>query len=225
MPAKRRTNDKLTDAEKELLDIAVRLYTAMQYLEANGDKVKGEWYVEAIGEELVRAPLSYATEATYLTLQDSIEAICSRGGPPRLHPIIELIGEEWGRALDTGTPVDFNYFSIDNVNKRCTSGEAEHPTWNPKLNAKNLHLLLGLQNLDVRHRWWLPGTSDPHEMEDEEDEPEEEPEQEQEPEQEPEPEQEQEPEPEQEPEQEEEQEQEEHEDPGAWHICAPYACG
>jgi hypothetical protein len=54
MPPKQTTKDKLSDVEKTLLDIAVRLYSAVKYHEEHKGEVSEGWLVQGIEEELVR---------------------------------------------------------------------------------------------------------------------------------------------------------------------------
>ena len=54
MAPKHQTVDPLTEDEKALMIIAIRLYDALhRYEEVNG-KVNVAWYLECIGNELVR---------------------------------------------------------------------------------------------------------------------------------------------------------------------------
>jgi hypothetical protein len=58
MPQKRTAKDTLTDPEKELLEIAVRLYSGVQYNEEHPGEVPEAWLMQGIEEELVRIPSS-----------------------------------------------------------------------------------------------------------------------------------------------------------------------
>ena len=55
MPPQRRTFvDVLTEDEKVLMEIAVRLVCALQYREKNLNSVEDAWYRKCITDELVR---------------------------------------------------------------------------------------------------------------------------------------------------------------------------
>jgi len=53
-PKRQTITDRLTEDEKGLLTIAVRLDSALQYREQHIGAVDDEWYNKCIGEELVR---------------------------------------------------------------------------------------------------------------------------------------------------------------------------
>jgi hypothetical protein len=59
MPPKRQTNDTLSNNEKELIGVAVRLDAALRYRLKNKDSVNQAWYVGCIGEELVCIPFLF----------------------------------------------------------------------------------------------------------------------------------------------------------------------
>ena len=57
MPPKRRAaTDRLSQAEQELLAIAVRLNEAVNYREVHKEEVDELWYIQCIENELVRHP-------------------------------------------------------------------------------------------------------------------------------------------------------------------------
>jgi hypothetical protein len=59
-----RNQDRLTEAEEELLEIAVRLDSALRHMKKHPEQVRQEWYLECIGAELVRAPPSQTAHIT-----------------------------------------------------------------------------------------------------------------------------------------------------------------
>ncbi len=87
-------------------------------------------------------------------LQDDTSTIFDRytdgRGPPRIHPVITYVGEEWDRNGDV------NSLKHMEVLKLCEKREEEYPSWNPKLYLQDLPTLLDQQELS--DRWWLPPT-------------------------------------------------------------------
>jgi hypothetical protein len=63
MPPKR-IKDTLSDAEKTVLDIAIRLYYGVKYTKEHKGLVPVAWLVQCIEEELVRSPSSYLAQMT-----------------------------------------------------------------------------------------------------------------------------------------------------------------
>ncbi len=57
-PKRPTITDRLTEDEKELLEIAVRLDSALQYREEHIGLVDDGWYKKCIEDELVCIPLS-----------------------------------------------------------------------------------------------------------------------------------------------------------------------
>jgi hypothetical protein len=53
MPLKQKNNDKLSNADKALMDIAVWLYCAVRYHEQHTGQVSEAWLVQGIENELV----------------------------------------------------------------------------------------------------------------------------------------------------------------------------
>ncbi|KAH8982116.1 hypothetical protein EDB86DRAFT_2834518 [Lactarius hatsudake] len=142
MPPTRRTFvDKLTDDEKALMDIAIRLVTALRYRETNLDTVEDIWYRKCISDEL-----------------DDIDKVFMKydnlDHKPHIHPVIMHIGDEWDSAKDDDRDPDVTVLHLKEVFKLCDEGAMEHPSWNIQLHMKALDTLIGLQDAD--YRWWLP---------------------------------------------------------------------
>ncbi|KAH9035585.1 hypothetical protein EDB84DRAFT_1437879 [Lactarius hengduanensis] len=142
MPPHRRTFvDILTEDEKELMDIAVRLVSALRYREKNIDTVDEAWYRECIRDELEDSERVF-------------KKYDHRPDKPRIHPIITHVGEEWDSAKDDRREADLAVLDLKEMYRLCDEGAAENPSWNTQLNMKPLDKLIGLQ--DDEFRWWLP---------------------------------------------------------------------
>ncbi|KAH9035916.1 hypothetical protein EDB85DRAFT_1889090 [Lactarius pseudohatsudake] len=142
MPPHRRTFvDILTDDEKVLMDIAVRLVSALQYREKNLDTVEDAWYGKCISDEL-------EDSETVFKKYDH------RPDKPRIHPIITHVGEEWDSAKDDHRDPDVTVLDLNEMHRLCDEGAVENPSWNTQLHMKPLDKLIGLQ--DAAFRWWLP---------------------------------------------------------------------
>jgi hypothetical protein len=91
------------------------------------------------------------------TLQDRINIIFDEEEePPRIHPIIDIVAEEWGlaEASEDGRKPDLSAMSLLAVAERCREGLAAHPEWVRKLHMSNLPTLLQMQSEE--DYWWLP---------------------------------------------------------------------
>jgi hypothetical protein len=69
MPPKRlkTASDPLSDDEKEVLAVAVRLDSAIRYWQENRGAVNEKWYTHCLDDELVRHTYSYAVDHTNYT--------------------------------------------------------------------------------------------------------------------------------------------------------------
>jgi hypothetical protein len=74
--------------------------------------------------------------------------------PPRFHPIIDVIGEEWERAETEGRSPDLEVITRSKITEQCREGLAAHPEWSRKLTMVNLPVLLW--TIPPEDIWWLP---------------------------------------------------------------------
>jgi hypothetical protein len=93
------------------------------------------------------------------TLQDRINIIFNENEaeePPRIHPIIDIVAEEWAlaEASEDGRDPDLSAMSLAEVLERCRQTAVAHPEWVRKLHMVNLPALLRMQPED--DYWWLP---------------------------------------------------------------------
>ena len=158
------TADTLSGPELELLQVAARLDLAMRYWEGNGNPnetvVDYDSMLQGIDHELVRIPSSSRPEITYLSWKSIVnQIVMDASTPPRTHPIIDLIGEEFRRA-DSMKPKqqpDFNAFGTTRVSKACKATRAAHPRWNTKLTMVSLVMIM--DNYESEH-WWVARAGD-----------------------------------------------------------------
>jgi hypothetical protein len=84
---------------------------------------------------------------------------------PRVHPIITVVGEEWGRMEEENRhTLNFHAYSSAQWLDRSSVTKLKQTEWPTRLTMTSLPKLLKYQKC---HCWWLPGAS--HEQEDEED--------------------------------------------------------
>jgi hypothetical protein len=87
---------------------------------------------------------------------------------PRVHPLINLIGEEYRLTDEENRKiVNFHAFARDVWVPVAKVVKATEPTWPNQLT--NLRLTSLIKNQDGDH-WWLPGDPGPDETEDDDDE-------------------------------------------------------
>ncbi|KAH9009272.1 hypothetical protein EDB84DRAFT_1446364 [Lactarius hengduanensis] len=133
MPPHRRTFvDILTDDEKVLMDIAVRLVSALRYREKNLDTVEDAWYRKCISDEL-------EDSETVFKKYDH------RPDKPRIHPIITHVGDEWDSAKDDRRDPDVTVLDLDEMHRLCDEGAVENPSWNTQLHMKPLESSLAFR--------------------------------------------------------------------------------
>ncbi|KAF8266505.1 hypothetical protein EI94DRAFT_1701686 [Lactarius quietus] len=149
-----KVKDVLTDKEEALIEIAVWLDYAIRYQEhalANGVHIDDAWYEQCIGNEM-----------------DSVNEIFDKHGRdspgmpyPRIHTVIELIGEEWWRKAsgqtDEERELDFSNFSRSCCLEQLNALKAQHPNLKSKIMMTNLPTLIRFQNCV---EWWKPATPD-----------------------------------------------------------------
>lgn len=160
MPPQRQIiTDQLTEDEKELLAIAVRLHSALLYREEHPGVVNMEYYCKCLNEELVRHPsVNISPQALTRPLQKDVNRIFDPypldDDGPRLHPVVTYVAEKWDTAETAGIPFDLASLNLEEVLELCRQGEAENPFWSSQLHLRDLPTLL--EHQPVTNRWWLP---------------------------------------------------------------------
>ncbi|KAF8271904.1 hypothetical protein EI94DRAFT_1697900 [Lactarius quietus] len=149
-----KVKDMLTDEEEALIEIAVWLDYAICYWEralAHGVHIDDAWYEQCIRKEM-----------------DNINEIFDVHGHnhpgtpyPRIHTIIELIGEEWQHKVNGQTDeekeLDFSNFSRSHCLEWLNALKAQHPNLKSKIMMTNLPTLMQYQECI---EWWKPRTLD-----------------------------------------------------------------
>jgi hypothetical protein len=160
MPPKRSAQvDQLSEAEEALHGFAVRLDSALRYRTHAPESVDDQWYIQSIGDDLVRAGYFDVSDIANWLFQKRINDIYNESEvEPRIHPIIAVIGEEWSRATQENRQLDIDAISRAEITSQCRAGAAAHPQWNGKLNMLNLPVLRKLQ--PDEECWWLPPLSE-----------------------------------------------------------------
>jgi hypothetical protein len=160
MPPKRQIIDSLTEDEKTIMAVAVRLDSALRYREEHMGAVNAQWYMKCIREELVRRThISIGGRTLTKPLQTEVNDIFANyplGEGPRIHPIVSHIGQKWEDAETQGKTLDLDTLEFSDVAEQCTLGAAEHPTWSGQLHLQELGGLLVSQPKAIW--WWLPPT-------------------------------------------------------------------
>ena len=77
----------------------------------------------------------------------------SVSGPPRVHPIIQLMTAEWKDASRAGRKPQWNKFSDEHITEACAQVSSKHPDWHPDLYATDLSRRL--RGTPPASRWWI----------------------------------------------------------------------
>ncbi|KAF8261095.1 hypothetical protein EI94DRAFT_1810798 [Lactarius quietus] len=144
-----KVKDMLTDEEEALMEIAVWLDYAIRYWEcalAHGEYINDAWYEQCIGNEMIFDKHGHDHPGTPY---------------PRIHTVIELIGEEWRHKANGQTDeekeLDFSNFSRSRCLERLNALKVQHPNLKSKIMMMNLPTLMQYQECI---EWWKPGTLD-----------------------------------------------------------------
>ena len=77
---------------------------------------------------------------------------------PRVHPIIQLMADEWDNSRKDKRDPQWNALSITYVTQVCQNVAADHPDWHKDLTT--LELSTYLRGLTQRKRWWVQEMED-----------------------------------------------------------------
>ena len=80
-------------------------------------------------------------------------------GPPNVHPIVTLVGEEYRAAEEGKRSMDPTKISISRSADLCRERRSANPRLNKRLTLMTLYLLKDQED----DFWWLPGIPDPSE--------------------------------------------------------------
>ncbi|KAI9442068.1 hypothetical protein BJY52DRAFT_1194840 [Lactarius psammicola] len=144
MATKKSQSPSLSQPEKLLFSIAVRLNTAIQYLADNpgGDN---SWFISGITVEMKEIAAIYAQYP-----QDG-------GVRHRVHSVIEVIAKEWKIAEEENRSPDVGKLSVKAVDKCCANTAKHYPQWPSVLHSTDLSEYVEEQPQEKL--WWeLPGS-------------------------------------------------------------------
>jgi hypothetical protein len=77
---------------------------------------------------------------------------------PRVHPIIQLMADEWDKSRKENCAPKWDGLSIAYITQICQNVAADHPEWHRDL--VTLDLSAYLRGLTQRKRWWVQETED-----------------------------------------------------------------
>ena len=80
-------------------------------------------------------------------------------GPPNVHPIVTLVGEEYRAAEEGKRSMDPTKIGISRSVDLCRERRSANPWLNKRLTLMTLYLLKDQED----DFWWLPGIPDPSE--------------------------------------------------------------
>ncbi|KAI9441098.1 hypothetical protein BJY52DRAFT_1229420 [Lactarius psammicola] len=144
MATKKSQSPSLSQPEKLLFAIAVRLNTAIQYL-ADNPGGNNSWFISGITAEMKEIAAIYAQYP-----QDG-------GVRHRVHGVIGVVAKEWKIAEEENRSPDVGKLSVKAVDKCCANTVKHYPQWPSVLHSTDLSEYVEEQPQEKL--WWeLPGS-------------------------------------------------------------------
>ncbi|KAF8258659.1 hypothetical protein EI94DRAFT_1707792 [Lactarius quietus] len=141
MPPK--ATSELTQVESLFLATAARLFTAAITFFAHPPDDGQQAYLILVGDQFKK----FMGDPSKHTKK------------PRMHPIIQIMSEEWKVAEAEQRMPEWGIFTLDHISGYCHAQREAHSDWHPDLSTLNLsNYLQGLQN---HRRWWVTGLPPP----------------------------------------------------------------
>jgi hypothetical protein len=160
MPPK--PDNELTQVESSFLATAARLLAAVKRVsESPSTGAQLAHYNAMVFKELVSLQTSSHVDhgANISHKQTSVDTqynnFTAGSKTPRLHPILQLMAEEWHRAKTAETDPNWGLFTKAYLTTFCDRVATEHPGWHKDLRALDLSSYIG-SSFDKKAPWWIP---------------------------------------------------------------------
>ncbi|KAF8262900.1 hypothetical protein EI94DRAFT_1704411 [Lactarius quietus] len=142
---------ELTQVEAQFLAIAARLFTAAMTFSAHPpDDGQQAYLVRKVKDEIISVGNQF---------KKFMGDPSKHTKKPRIHPIIQIMSEEWKVAEAEQHMPDWGIFTLDHISGYCHAQWEAHSDWHPDLLTLDLsRYLQGLQN---HRRWWVTGLPPP----------------------------------------------------------------
>ncbi|KAF8265417.1 hypothetical protein EI94DRAFT_1702515 [Lactarius quietus] len=142
---------ELTQVETQFLAIAARLFTAaMTFLAHPPDDGQQAYLVRKVKDEIILVGNQF---------KKFMGDPSKHTKKPRMHPIIQIMSEEWKAAEVEQRMPDWGIFTLDHISGYYHAQREAHSDWHPDLSTLDLsRYLQGLQN---HRRWWVTGLPPP----------------------------------------------------------------
>ncbi|KAF8267005.1 hypothetical protein EI94DRAFT_1701366 [Lactarius quietus] len=146
------TASELTQVETQFLAIAARLFTAAMTFSAQPpDDGQQAYLVRKVKDEIISVGNQF---------KKFMGDPSKHTKKPRMHPIIQIMSEEWKEAEAEQRMPDWGIFTLGHISGYCHAQREAHSDWHPDLSTLDLsRYLQGLQN---HRRWWVTGLPPPH---------------------------------------------------------------
>ncbi|KAF8267271.1 hypothetical protein EI94DRAFT_1701122 [Lactarius quietus] len=143
---------ELTQVETQFLAIAARLFTAAMTFSAHPpDDGQQAYLVRKVKDEIILVGNQF---------KKFMGDPSKHTKKPCIHPIIQIMSEEWKAAEAEQRMPDWGIFTLDHISGYCHAQREAHSDWHPDLSTLKLsRYLQGLQN---HRRWWVTGLPPPH---------------------------------------------------------------
>ncbi|KAF8260108.1 hypothetical protein EI94DRAFT_1706539 [Lactarius quietus] len=145
------TASELTQVETQFLAIAARLFTAAMTFSAHPpDDGQQAYLVRKVKDEIILVGNQF---------KKFMGDPSKHTKKPRMHPIIQIMSEEWKAAEAEQRMPDWGIFTLDHISGYCHAQREAHSDWHPDISTLDLsRYLQGLQN---HRRWWVTGLPPP----------------------------------------------------------------
>ncbi|KAF8268597.1 hypothetical protein EI94DRAFT_1700095 [Lactarius quietus] len=136
---------ELTQVETQFLAIAARLFTAAMTFSAHPpDDGQQAYLVRKVKDEIILVGNQF---------KKFMGDPSKHTKKPRMHPIIQIMSEEWKVAEAEQHMPDWGIFTLDHISGYCHAQREAHSDWHPDLSTLDLsRYLQGLQNHSMVHR-------------------------------------------------------------------------
>ncbi|KAF8263855.1 hypothetical protein EI94DRAFT_1703708 [Lactarius quietus] len=142
---------ELTQVESLFLAIAARLFTAAITFSAHPpDDGQQAYLVRKVKDEIILVGNQF---------KKFMGDPSKHTKKPRMHPIIQIMSEEWKAAEAEQRMPEWGIFTLDHISGYRHAQREAHSDWHPDLSTLDLsNYLQGLQN---HRRWWVTGLPPP----------------------------------------------------------------
>ncbi|KAF8265206.1 hypothetical protein EI94DRAFT_1702658 [Lactarius quietus] len=137
---------ELTQVEAQFLAIAARLFTAaMTFLAQPPDDGQQAYLVRKVKDEIISVGNQFKKFMGHPSKHTK---------KPRMHPIIQIMSEEWKVAEAEKCMPEWGIFTLDHISGYCHAQQEAHSDWHPDLSTLDLSCYLqGLQSHSMVHHF------------------------------------------------------------------------